>query len=193
MTDLPPVALPGMSDTVYLCVADADGNSISFINSLFAAFGSGIMARNSGVLFHNRGIGFSLDPGHPNEVAPGKRPAHTIIPAMMADGDTAIMPFGVMGGHFQAFGHAHFVTNVVDFGLDIQEAIDLPRIFHFDGVLLAESGVPDDVCAALSELGHRVERTAVPHGGAQAILMDRERGVLLGASDPRKDGIALGY
>ncbi len=193
MAVVPGPSLAPSSDTVYLTVVDADGNAISFINSLFSVFGTGIVSDKTGVLFHNRGSSFVTDPGHPNAIGPGKRPMHTIMPGMLAKDGEIVMPFGVMGGHFQPFGHTHIVTNIVDFGLDVQRAIETPRIFHYGGVLSAERGVPDETLAALAALGHEVTRAPVPHGGGQAIWIDRERGVLAGGSDPRKDGMAIGY
>ena len=194
MDVLPPSDLPLHSDTVYLCVVDEDGNAVSFINSLFSSFGSGIMTANTGVMLHNRGTGFVLEEGHPNRIAPGKRPLHTIIPGMLFEKGRAVMPFGVMGGHYQAIGHAHFLTNLLDFGLDIQEAIDLPRVFPTsDGPVEVESGVSSSVVAELENLGHETKLPGKPIGGGQAIWIDWEQGVLTGGSDPRKDGCALGY
>ena len=185
--------LPAHRDTVYLCVVDRDGNACSFINSLFQGFGSGILAREGGVMLHNRGFGFRLERGHPNCIAPGKRPLHTIIPGMLMQGGQAVMPFGVMGGHFQPMGQTLFLTNLLQYGLDIQEALDLPRLFPYAGVIETERGIPSEVCDELARLGHRVQAAGRPHGGGQAIWIDRARGCLVGGSDPRKDGIALGY
>jgi gamma-glutamyltranspeptidase / glutathione hydrolase len=180
-------------DTVYLTVVDRDLNAVSFINSLFNAFGCGIYASASGVLLHNRGWGFRLDAAHPNALAPGKRPMHTIIPGMVLKGGRAVMPFGVMGGHYQATGHADFLSNVFDLGMDIQSASDAPRSFAYDGTLSLEPtfarGLGDD----LARRGHKVAWADAPLGGCQAIFIDHARGVLLGASDHRKDGMALGY
>jgi gamma-glutamyltranspeptidase/glutathione hydrolase len=180
-------------DTVYLCVVDRDGNAISFINSLFAEFGSGIMAANSGVLFHSRGSIFRVLPGHPNAIAPRKRPLHTIIPGMLVKNGRAVMPFGVMGGHYQAAGHAHFLTRVLREGLDPQAAADAPRSFAHGGVLQLEPTIDTGTAAELERRGHTVVFTEKPLGGCQAIWIDHERGVLVGGSDPRKDGMALGY
>ncbi len=185
--------LPAHRDTVYLCVVDRDGNACSFINSLFQGFGSGILAPESGVLLHNRGFGFRLERGHPNCIGPGKRPMHTIIPGMLMQGGQAVMPFGVMGGHFQPMGQSLFLTNLLQYGLDIQEALDLPRLFPYAGVVEAERGIAAGVRERLAGLGHRVQEIDRPHGGGQAIWIDRARGCLMGGSDPRKDGIALGY
>jgi len=190
----PPNALPVHADTVYISVVDRDRNAVSFINSLFSGFGSGIMSPDSGVMLHNRGNGFVIDPDHPNRIAPGKRPMHTIIPGMVVKDGRAVMPFGVMGGQYQAVGHAHLLSNMFDFGLDVQEAIDLPRIFAPPGdALEVEDGVPAAAIEGLKSLGHAVLPAERPIGGAQAILIDWEAGVLSGGSDPRKDGCALGY
>ena len=123
---------------------------------------------------------------------PGKRPMHTIIPAMAVRNGRAWMPFGVMGGHFQPVGQAHFLTNVVDFGMDVQAALDCPRAFHFEGVLNCERGVPESTRNTLEGFGHQVSVTELPHGGGQAIMIDSETGVLSAGSDPRKDGAAIG-
>jgi gamma-glutamyltranspeptidase/glutathione hydrolase len=196
MQDLPAAgeaALPLHRDTVYLCVVDREGNACSFINSLFEGFGSGILAHESGVMLQNRGFGFRLERGHPNCIAPNKRPMHTIIPGMLTLDGEAIMPFGVMGGHYQPMGHSWFLTNLIDYGLDIQEAIDLPRLLPLRGKLQVERGIPLSTVDQLARLGHQIEAADRPHGGGQAIWIDRARGVLCGGSDPRKDGLALGY
>jgi gamma-glutamyltranspeptidase / glutathione hydrolase len=196
MRDLPAAGesiMPPHKDTVYLCVVDRDGNACSFINSLFESFGSGILAEKSGVMLQNRGFGFRVERGHPNCIAPGKRPMHTIIPGMVTQGADAVMPYGVMGGHYQPMGHSWFLTNFLQYGLDIQEAIDLPRLFPFKGKLQVERGIPADVVARLAALGHVPEVVERPHGGGQAIWIDRARGVLVAGSEPRKDGLALGY
>ena len=182
-------------DTVYLCVVDAEGNACSFINSLFESFGSGILAEKSGVMLQNRGFGFRLQEGHVNCIGPNKRPLHTIIPGMVTKGDQCIMPYGVMGGHFQPMGQTLFLTNHFEFGLDVQEAIDCPRLYPhpFTGIVELERGIPASVVDRLQRLGHNVKVMDKPHGGGQAVLIDRKRGILVGGSDPRKDGLALGY
>ncbi len=184
---------PEHKHTVYLTVVDRDRNAVSFINSLFAEFGSGIMAPASGVLFHSRGSLFRVVPGHPNAIAPRKRPLHTIIPAMLVKNGRAVMPFGVMGGHYQATGHALIVTAVLDGGLDPQQAADLPRSFAYGEYLQLERRVARETAAELNRRGHRIALAERPLGGCQAIRIDHERGILVGASDPRKDGFAFGY
>jgi gamma-glutamyltranspeptidase/glutathione hydrolase len=185
--------LPRHRDTVYLTVVDRDGNACSFINSLYENFGSGILADGSGVMLHNRGLGFRIQRGHPNCIAPRKRPMHTIIPGMMTKDGEAVLSYGVMGGHFQPMGQTLFLTNHIDYGLDLQQAIDLPRLLALGGKVEAERAVPLSLIDQLSRHGHQVEFLERPHGGGQAIWIDRARGVLVGASDPRKDGVALGY
>lgn len=195
MAPPPPSQIPAHADTVYLCVVDKDRNAVSFINSLFAGYGSGIMSPETGVMLYNRGNGFVVDPGHPNCIAPRKRPLHTIIPGMLAQNGRAVMPFGVMGGHYQCVGHNHFLGNFIDFGLDVQESLDLARVFAAPGseTVDVESGVSEETVAELEALGHKVTSPEKPIGGGQAILIDWENGVLTGGSDPRKDGCALGY
>src|SRR6195256_3768197 len=172
------------TDTVYLCAVDRDGNAVSFINSLFSSFGTGIMAPESGVLLHNRGTSFRTIAGHPNAIAPRKRPFHTIIPAMLVKDGRSVMPFGVMGGQYQAVGHAHFVPRMLDRGMDPQQAADAPRVFAFRGRLRVEPGVPEPIVADLARRGHEVEIAKVPIGGCPGIWIDRERGVLIGGSAP---------
>lgn len=180
-------------ETIYLTVVDKDLMAVSLIYSVFHSFGSGIASDKFGILFQNRGAGFTLEEGHPNEAAGGKRPMHTIIPGMLKQGGELVMPFGVMGGAYQPNGHARFVTNVVDFGLHPQAAIDAPRCFSDAGDMKVERGYSDAVRQELTDMGHSVSVPETPIGGAQAIFIDRKNGVLHGASDPRKDGCALGY
>jgi gamma-glutamyltranspeptidase / glutathione hydrolase len=185
--------LPPHKDTVYLCVVDKNGNACSFINSLFQNFGSGILAHNSGVMLQNRGFGFRLERGHPNCIAPRKRPMHTIIPGMLMKDGRAAMPFGVMGGHYQPMGQSWFLTNFLEYGLDIQQSLDLFRLFPTGGKLQVERGVPADMVGRLATMGHVPEPADRPLGGGQAIWIDHERGCLVAGSEPRKDGLALGY
>ena len=195
LRDLPTAGeavLPRHRDTVYLCVVDQDGNACSFINSLFEGFGSGILAAGSGVMLQNRGFGFRIERDHPNCIAPRKRPLHTIIPAMAYRGDD-ILSFGVMGGEYQPMGHVYVLTNWLDFGLDLQEAIDAPRFMPGGGVVALERPIPQEVLKALQQRGHVVGRTELALGGAQAIYVDAKNGVLSAGSDTRKDGCALGY
>lgn len=193
MGELPPPLLPPHKETIYLTVVDRDGNACSFINSIYDSFGSGLVCPETGVVFHNRGRAFSLNPDHLNAIAPRKRPMHTIIPGLAFKGDKLWTTFGVMGGDYQPVGHSHLVTNLVDYGMDPQAALDSPRAMAYPGPLLAEDGVPAATVEGLRERGHTVEPAASPLGGGQAIMIDRERGVLIGGSDPRKDGLALGY
>jgi gamma-glutamyltranspeptidase/glutathione hydrolase len=193
MVNMPPPGEAPHKDTVFLTVVDKDRNAASFINSIFHSYGSGLMSQKTGVLFHNRGASFVLDPAHPNCIAPGKRPMHTIIPGMALKDGRALMPFGVMGGHYQPVGQTHFLTNVIDYGMSVQEALDFPRAFAFGDTFEVERGVTETVRAELAARGHTVEEADSALGGGQAIAIDWERGVLSGGSDPRKDGCAMGY
>ncbi len=180
-------------ETIYLSVVDRDQMAVSLIYSIFDSFGSGLASREFGINFHNRGSGFTLLAGHPNEAAGGKRPLHTIIPGMLRKDGRVFMPFGVMGGAYQPNGHSRFLTNMVDFGMHPQAAIDAPRSFSFEGNMKIERGYGDSVAQELADMGHEVVIPDKPLGGGQAILIDHENGVLEGASDHRKDGCALGY
>ncbi|WGI23254.1 gamma-glutamyltransferase [Amylibacter sp. IMCC11727] len=194
---IPPADIPltRHEDTVYLTVVDKDRNAVSFINTLFHGWGSGLTEPNSGVVLQNRGHGFSLERGHPNCIDGGKRPLHTIIPGMVTKGGKAVMPFGVMGGEYQAFGHMQFLSRYFDYGLDIQEAMDAPRMMvdPDTGEVEIETAVPQEMRAELAAMGHSIVEPARPVGGSQAIWIDWEQGVLTGGSDPRKDGCAIGY
>lgn len=187
--------LPAGSDTIYLTAIDQEGNAVSFINSLYAAFGSGIVGGSTGILLQNRGEGFTLEEGHANEYAPGKRPYHTIIPGMVLKGGKLYMSYGLMGGDMQPQGHVQFLLGHLDFGLNIQESNDAPRWRHTSGLgVKLEHGTPRETMAALAKLGHKVEPdNGGAFGGCQAILVDPATGTYIGASDPRKDGAALGY
>jgi gamma-glutamyltranspeptidase/glutathione hydrolase len=184
---------PTYRDTIYLTVVDKDRNSCSFINSLYFPFGSALTAPKSGVILQNRGAGFVVRPGHPNDVAPRKRPMHTIIPGLAMTGDKVEYSYGVMGGAYQPVGHTHVLTNMIDYGMDPQEALDCPRVFHVGGRLDCERGIPAATMQALGALGHPVARPEMPWGGGQIIRIDWRNGTLVGGSDPRKDGMALGY
>ena len=193
MPVLPPPLLEPHPDTTYFTVVDRDLNAVSFINSLYDGFGSGLVCPETGVVFHNRGKAFRLDPTHPNVIAPGKRPLHTIIPGLAFKAGELWCSFGVMGGDYQPVGHAQLIGHLIDDGLDPQAALDRPRIMSYPDDLMVESGVPIPVRRELARAGHRVIGTDEPLGGGQAIIVDRKRGVLIGGSDPRKDGLALGY
>ena len=190
--DIAPVALD-KSETVYLTVVDRDRNAVSFINSIYHSFGSGILAPKSSVVLQNRGMSFRIDPKHPNVIAPGKRPLHTIMPGMVTCGDRCVMPYGVMGGDYQPFGHVHLLQNILDFGMDPQAALDAARVFASDGTVEVERGIDGATRARLVALGHHVIDAQEPLGGGQAICIDAEHGTLTAGSDPRKDGCALGY
>ncbi|MAU52495.1 MAG: gamma-glutamyltransferase [Roseovarius sp.] len=187
-----PLAEAVHRDTIYITAVDRDRMAVSFIYSIFHGFGSGIASERFGILLQNRGAGFTLEAGHPNELAPGKRPMHTIIPGMLAEKGRVTMPFGVMGGAYQSTGHARLVSNIVDFGMDVQAAIDAPRAFADPSGLRLERGFAPEVAQALADLGHSVIVPPEPLGGAQAIRI-HESGLLEGGSDGRKDGCALGY
>ena len=192
-----PGPLRTKSETVYLTVADAEGNMVSFINSIYDYFGSGVVVPGTGFALHNRGAGFTLTPGLPNTVAPGKRPFHTLIPGFVTrtvnGRDEAYMSFGLMGGGVQAQGHVQFLLNHFVFGMDLQAAIDAPRFRHYDGYRVAlEAPITDGVRTALQAMGHMlIEQPPIAFGGAQAIVrLSKGWGA---GSDPRKDGMAVGY
>ena len=189
---LPPLPRFG-GDTVYVTVVDRDRMAVSIINSLYGTFGSTIATEKTGIMLHNRGACFVVDPQHPNAIGPSKRPMHTIIPALALRQGRCELAFGVMGGDFQPMGHAHVVANLVDFGMDVQAAIDFPRVFFEDETTVVERGVTAAAIEGLRRRGHQVTVRPQPLGGGQAIAIDGRRGVLIGGSDPRKDGCALGY
>lgn len=189
------------SDTVYFCVVDEMGNACSMVNSNYMGFGTGIVPRGCGFSLQNRGLNFSLDPNHPNALQPGKRPYHTIIPALVTheEDDTLFAVVGVMGGFMQPQGHVQVITALVDDGLDPQSALDRPRfcvqVQEPGGRVAVEEGIPEPTLAALATMGHPIERVSgmgrALFGRGQIILRDRESGVLWGGSDPRADGCAL--
>ena len=191
--NLGPIPEPKGSDTVCLSVADKDGMVVSFINSVFAGFGSGIVTRKTGIVLHNRGQGFVLDPKHRNCIGPRKRPLHTLVPAMAMKDGRPSFSFGVMGAAFQPIGHVYAVTNLLDYGMDPQEAVDGPRVFFENGNVEVEQSVPKKTFDGLKAMGHPVVWRRDPWGGAQMIAFDWEKHLFTGASDPRKDGMALGY
>jgi gamma-glutamyltranspeptidase/glutathione hydrolase len=193
MLELPKVSPPMNPSTVYITVVDRDRNVCSFINSIAHSFGSAIVTNKTGILLQNRGAGFRIQPGHPNCIAPGKRPLHTIIPALATKQGRAVMPYGVMGGQYQPVGQVHVLTNMLDYGCDVQQAIDMPRGLHYENIYQLEDGVPVQVVDGLRKLGHQTTRIIPPLGGGQAIWIDWDKGTLTGGSDPRKDGCALGY
>jgi len=184
-------------DTVYLAVTDSEGNSVSFINSLYQAFGSGIVVEGTGICLQNRGSMFSLEAGHPNCIASHKRPYHTIIPAMVFKDGNLFLTFGVMGGLMQPQGHIQVLLNIIDFGMGVQTALDAPRFRYIQSNECAfEPGIPSSVLQELSNRGHRVAKLDDPYsqefGGGQAIMVHPSTKVLIAGSDPRKDGCAIG-
>lgn len=184
---------PAHRDTVFLTVVDRDQNTVAFINSIFDDFGSGIVAPESGIVLHNRGSGFVVDPGHPNCIGARKRPLHTIIPALLTRNDRAVMAFGVTGGHFQPIGQMQLLSNLIDHNLSLQQAIDQPRIFARGEVFEVEHTVGARTIEDLTRLGHRITLAENPLGTAQAIRIDWQSGVLHGGADARRDGVALGW
>ena len=196
-----PVGIPApASDTVYLSVIDEEGNACSFINSNYMGFGTGIVPEGWGFTLQNRGHGFSLDPEHPNALAPGKRPYHTIIPGMVTRPDGSLFSsFGVMGGFMQPQGHVQVLTGLIDDGLDPQTALDRPRVnlteAHAGSPVALEEGLPEQTVSELAAMGHQVEvitgQMRAMFGRGQVILNDNETGVYCGGSDPRADGCAV--
>ena len=178
---------------MYLTVVDKDRNAVSLIESIFANFGSNVVPGDLGFALQNRGMGFSLEAGHRNSLEPHKRSLHTNMPGFVTKDGLPLMPFGVMGGDMQPQGHVQVLSNIIDFGMNIQEAGDAARVRHGNGVLV-EPGIPDRVIDQLLRLGHRVQRAGgASMGGYQAIMIDPTTGMLHGGSDPRKDGQAAGY
>ena len=186
--------LVSSGDTVYLTAVDRDRNMVSFINSLFHGFGSGVTVPGTGIVLQNRGALFSLERGHPNRIEPRKRPYHTIIPAMASQGGKPWMSFGVMGGDMQPQGHVQIMLNRIEFGMNVQEAGEAARIKHnpLAGVAV-ESGIDAAAVAELDRLGHNIVRAPGVFGGYQAIEVDWEKDVLIGGTDPRKDGLVAAW
>jgi gamma-glutamyltranspeptidase/glutathione hydrolase len=187
-------------DTTYFTVIDNDRNAVSFINSIFLPFGSAIVAGETGIVLQNRGAGFSLEPNHPNRIEAGKRPFHTLIPAMVFKDGRLLMSYGVMGGDVQAQGHVQVLVNLIDRGLNLQQAIDAPRVRYISGRgVMMEEELTAPVISDLVRRGHErvLPGPGLTHrglmGGGQAIMIDQQTGTLLGASDSRKDGLALGW
>lgn len=192
----PTAGRPTGGDTVYLTTADRHGNLVSWIQSLYEGFGSGLTAGATGVQLHNRGANFSLEPGHPNEAAGGKRPYHTIIPGFITRDGRAWSSFGVMGGFMQPQGHLQVGLNLVEFGMDAQAALDAPRFNWLEGLTVAlETGIAPGVQGALAHRGHVIDPRRSPRlfGGGQVIVRDGETGVLMGGTEPRKDGVVAAF
>ena len=195
----------GHGDTTYLTTADAEGNMVSLIQSNYTGFGSGYVVAEWGFGIRDRGGLFNLDPDHPNTLEPGKRPFHTIIPAFAMRDGKPWLAFGVMGGDMQPQGHVQILINLIDFGMNLQEAGDAPRFYHggsseptgtvmtTGGILSLEEGISDVVRRGLVKRGHHLAQTIGLYGGYQAIARDPETGVYSGASESRKDGCATGY
>ena len=185
--------IPAHPETTYLSVIDQDLNVVSLINSICYAFGSGITTKNTGILLHNRGVNFRLQENHPNCINGFKRPLHTIIPGMVVNKNfETTMSYGVMGGQFQPVGHVHFLNNIIDYKMSVQKSIDFPRAFNFNGKFILEKEINLEIEKKLSLTGHNTFFTDDYHGGGQAIKIDYKNGVLIGGSDFRKDGCALG-
>lgn len=184
---------PGQNDTVYLTIVDKDRNVVSFINSLSSMWGSGIVAGDTGICLQNRGAGFSLDSNSWNRLEPGKRPFHTIIPALVTRDGRPFFSFGVMGGDNQPQAQVQVFLNLVEFGMNVQEAGEAARFRHTMGRLGLESAIPANVRRLLDLRGHQISTMTDQYGGYQGIVIDPETGVLMGGSDPRKDGCALGW
>ena len=180
-------------DTIYLTAADKDGNVISLIQSIYESFGAGIVAGDTGITLHNRGSLFSLRAGHPNLLAPGKRPFHTLVPAMVMKDGRPWLSFGVMGGDMQPQGHVQVLLNLIDFGMNVQEAGEAPRFRHTANGLALESAISPEARFGLDTRGHRIVSGVGVFGGFQGILIDPRTGVMMGGSDPRKDGLAIGW
>lgn len=190
---LPPAAVPEHKDTVFIAVADANGMLVSFINSLFDDFGSGIVAAGTGIVLHNRGCGFTLEAGHPNELQGRKRPMHTIIPALLTKDNVGVSAFGVTGGHFQPAGQLQVLSNIVDYGMSVQQAIEHPRMFARGDSFELERTVPDSVWSGLRSKGHEPVAAANPLGTCHAVWVDPATGIYFGGSDGRRDGLAHGF
>jgi gamma-glutamyltranspeptidase/glutathione hydrolase len=189
---LPSAPTPA-GDTVLATVVDRDRMAVSIINSLYHSFGVAIATEKTGIMLQSRGACFVIDPAHPNTIGPNKRPMHTIIPALAMKNGRCDMAFGVMGAHYQPMGHVHVVSNLVDYGMDVQAALEVPRVFFEGGASVVERGVPQATVDGLKKRGHEVTPRQSPLGGGQAIQIDWQRGVLIGGSDHRKDGCAIGY
>jgi gamma-glutamyltranspeptidase/glutathione hydrolase len=186
-------AMRGSGDTIYLTAADREGNVISLIQSLYDNFGAAIVAGDTGIVLHNRGSLFTLRDGHPNRIGPGKRPMHTLVPAMVLKDGRPWLSFGVMGGDMQPQGHVQVLLNLIDFGMNVQEAGEAARVRHTARGLAVEAGIDPAARYGLGRRGHRVIDSPGSFGGFQGILIDPRTGVLMGGSDPRKDGLAIGH
>jgi gamma-glutamyltranspeptidase/glutathione hydrolase len=196
---------PAEADTIYMTVVDGDFNCVSLIQSNFNGFGSGHVPGDLGFALQNRGCLFALDPAHANRLEPHKRPFHTIIPGFVTKDGKPWLSFGVMGGDMQPQGHVQVLCNMIDFGMDVQSAGDAPRFRHAGssdptgprakdgGIVHLESEIGPEVRRALAAKGHHIAETGGGYGGYQAIRIDVDHGVLMGASEPRKDGMAAGY
>ena len=181
-------------ETIYLSVVDRDLNSVSFINSICHGYGSGITSNKTGILFQNRGVNFRLEDGHPNSIDSHKRPLHTIIPGLITNkNDETLYSYGVMGGQYQPIGQSHLIQNIIDYNMTVQEGLDLPRAFALNGLLNVENSLDDKIVKKLKNIGHKIKINKNAIGGGQCIKIDRKNGVLIGGSDPRKDGMAIGY
>lgn len=200
-----PGFIPPFGNTIYLTVADKEGNMVSLIQSNFAGMGSGIVPENCGFSLQNRGCSFTLEPGKPNTYAPGKRPFHTLIPGFVTKDNHPFLSFGVMGADMQPLGQVQILVNLIDFGMNLQEAADAPRINHVGstgpdgsprkgkGTVYLEAGFPSTVITSLQKKGHVIGYDLRGYGGFQGILYDSKNRIYIGASEFRKDGYAAGY
>ena len=198
MDNVPRGVKPEDGDTVYITCVDGEGNACSLINSVFSDFGTGLVVPGTGIALHSRGASFSLDPSHPNVLAPKKLPFHTLIPGIATKNDELWLSYGVMGTVQQAQGQIQVLSNMIDFGMSPQESLDAPRFSYrpLEGKVGLEPRIPSEIAEELRARGHRIvitESHPLYFGGGQVIARDAETGALTGGSEPRNDGCAVGW